>query len=745
MADGATAANTVGLWGARIKPLDRRLQALVLLAFAGAIAIFGLMRWLSATPTIDAAWGLGEAQADGQKLVLLHSADPALDALRGRALVAVSTPDGAAYAVDARLLHRWLRWELNDSLRGAALAQHLALGRCLATGHVQLHFEGGEVVTVQAVARGQSEASARIGLVFLPLAALSLLLCLSACMVVLARPQARTGLFAVILLCQAASLLLIGLESSNGLGLPAPGWIGDFRLRAAIDLCTGAAVIHGFSLNPRKLPHSGLMALAAWAVVPAWLLMAWVAEAPAVQAGWLAQVTCLALGLAAVTIMTLSHRLSPDPYARTMLRLSMAAVFALALATWPVAMAGSDPEVPRWASLAWHLFFSSLLLLMPWLWRGRQVLRDFAVMAGIGALTTALVLLLVPLVSIGFAGAMGFAAVAAVAAVVACGLLLLARLRFLKHLAAHRVRVTERTFDQLYRAAREAQMRPQHYPQLLAQLLRDLFEPMEMLPVERVPLRSRVIGGGSALLVPVRSKDDGTTPAGAMALRFAQQGERLFTQEDARLADRVIDQLSRAVAYDQAVERGRTEERVRIAQDLHDDIGARLLTLMYQAPTPELEDYIRHTLQDLKTLTRGLAVTEHRLSHAAAEWKADLIQRLTAAHVSLGWSVDFDTDRVLTVVQWSALTRVLRELVTNALYHGHAMRIEIDLVLRAGELRLQVSDDGVGRQPETWAHGLGLGGVRKRVKLLGGEVAWHENDPCGIACLVRISEFRSGS
>jgi signal transduction histidine kinase len=702
-------------------------------ALAGGLALFGLMHWLAATPTVDAAW----VSDEGQKLLLVHSTDPALDALRGHALVAVSTQGGASYAVDGRLLQRWLRWELNDTQRGAALAQHVALARCLDTGAVQLHFEGGQVLDMPAVPRSQADSG--LGPLFAPLAALALLLTLCAAMVVLDRPQSRTVLFAVISLCQASSLLLIGVESSGGLGLAAPGWLGDFRWRVTLDLCTGAAILHGFCLHPRHLPQSRLIAMLGWAVPPAWLLLVLVVGPKALHAGWLAQGACLALGVAATGVMHQSQRLAPDPYARLMRRLSLAAVAALALATWPVALSGSSPEVSQWASLAWHLSFSALLLFIPWLSRGRQVLREFAVLTGIGLLTTALVLLFMSMLSVGTASALAFAAV------LGCGLYLAARLRFLKLLAGHRARVTERTFDQLYRAAREVQSRPQQYPQLLAQLLRDLFEPLEMLGVERVPMRSRVIGGGSALLVPMRSSDEGGPPSGAMALRFAQHGERLFTVEDARLADRVIDQLRRAVAYDQAMERGRTEERLRIAQDLHDDIGARLLTLMYQAPTPELEDYIRHTLQDLKTLTRGLAATEHRLSHAAAEWKADLTQRLTAAHVSLAWSVEFDSDRVLTVVQWSALTRVLRELVTNALYHGHATRIEVGLVLQAPLLSLQVVDDGLGRQPDTWAHGLGLGGVRKRVKLLGGEVVWRENDPCGIVCAVRIPEFCSGS
>jgi signal transduction histidine kinase len=264
---------------------------------------------------------------------------------------------------------------------------------------------------------------------------------------------------------------------------------------------------------------------------------------------------------------------------------------------------------------------------------------------------------------------------------------------------------------------------------------------LEVQRVDRVPARARIVGSGAALVVPLRSTEEDTGQAGALALRFAHRGQRLFTVDDARLADRVVDQLRRAVAYDQAVERGRSEERLRIAQDLHDDIGARLLTLMYQAQTREMEDYIRHTLQDLKTLTRGLAASEHRLSHAAAEWKADLTQRLAAAHATLGWSFEHDRDLLLSVVQWSALTRVLRELVSNALYHGHAGRIEVDFVLQGGVLTLQVVDDGEGADPQAWAHGLGLGGVRKRVKLLGGQVAWRENRPRGIACAVRVPDF----
>jgi signal transduction histidine kinase len=262
-----------------------------------------------------------------------------------------------------------------------------------------------------------------------------------------------------------------------------------------------------------------------------------------------------------------------------------------------------------------------------------------------------------------------------------------------------------------------------------------------VLKIDRRTPEARVVGGGAALLVPVRPGDGQTSLPRSLLLRFARRGKRLFTQEDARLAGSIVEQLRRAVAYDQAVERGRAEERQRIAQDLHDDIGARLLTLMYQAQNPEMEEYLRQTLKDLKTLTRGLASSDHRLSFAAAEWKSDLGQRLTVAGVALDWACDFDHDLTLSMVEWSAVTRVLRELVSNTLHHAQASRVGVALKLQQQRLTLSVADDGVGRAPEQWAHGLGLGGVRKRIKLLGGEVRWRENQPRGIVCEVSAPKF----
>ena len=717
--------------GHRAQLMGWRRRAMVAAALLACLALLVLARWLALTPHLDAHW-VSDSQG---RLVLQSSPLAELQTQQGRALLAVLDGKGQAQAVDALLLHRSPRWQVQDSVRARQVQQQELLAERLATGSVVLQFEQGQPVTVPARPRG----FAGLGWLLWPLAGLALMLVLFAAVVVLARPHARNGLYALMAVCQAGNLLFIAMESTRGLGLPMGAASLDLQVRLALDVCTGAAMVHAFALHPHRLPKAGALAAATWLAVAVLLLL--IQLGVLLPTWWWAQGLCLGLGVLALLVIWRSRQVQANPFAAVMQRLGLVTLATLALVTAAVATSSRMPVVAHGvavgASVAWYLFLASLLLLTPFLARSRQVLREFALLAGVSTVAASVDLLFVAVFSLS-----AFTSLA-VAVFVALALYAGARQFLLQQLLGRTLLSTERTFELLYRAARDVQVRPRRYPQRLAQLLRELFEPLELLSVSRVPSRSRVLGGGSALVVPLRGPQDKQEAPAALLLRSAQGGRRLFTQDDARLADRVVEQLRRAVAYDQAVERGRHEERQRLAQDLHDDIGARLLTLMYQAQSTEMEDYIRHTLQDLKTLTRGLAASEHRLSHAAAEWKADLTQRLTVAQATLGWSFGCDEDIRLSVVQWSALTRILRELVSNALYHGHASRVDVVLQISGPRLWLSVADDGQGGDPTSWAHGLGLGGVRKRVKALGGTVVWRENPPRGIVCEVQADNFNA--
>jgi signal transduction histidine kinase len=514
----------------------------------------------------------------------------------------------------------------------------------------------------------------------------------------------------------------------------------DLPLRLLADTAAAAALVHVCLVYPAPQVRRHWQATLAWSLALG--ALAWAAWQPPAGLWWWLQGLLLAYGVAATLALQQARRSLGGALATALQRLTLAGCGTLLLLSAAVASAHRGPAT-QWAvatvgSAIWYVFFASLLILGPFLTRTRQVLREFALLAGIATVASSLDLLLVALLAIGPLPAMLLA--------VALSVLIyaLARPWIVGQLAGSGVLSAERMFDSLYRVARALEQAPEQASRQLAALLREVFDPLEVVRSERPVSRIRVAADGSTMVVPVPQLASPAGPAasteaaGTIVLHFARRGRRLFTLEDVQLAERLIEQLRRAVAYDRAVEHGRTEERLRIAQDLHDDIGARLLTLMYKAPNAEIEEYIRHTLQDLKTLTRGLAASSHRLSHAAAEWKADITQRLAATGCDLRWSFSADRDLTLSVVQWSGLTRVLRELVNNIITHARATQVEIQAVLEQDHLSLKVSDDGIGRTPEQWSHGLGLGGVRKRVKLLGGQVAWLERAEGGIRCEVLV-------
>lgn len=713
--------------------LGWRLRLLVGAALFGCVGLFLLARWLAEPLHIDASW---RANAQGQ-LELMTSDDPGLRAHAGQVLVGMAGGNNLVATPDALTLQHSSRWIISDAERLRHRTMQQQISAVLAQPEVTLLFSNAETLPLRLQKRG----FANLGGMFWLLSAFALALYLVAMVVVLARPAALSLLYAVMALCQTGNLVFIAVESTLELALPWPFAQWDMPLRTAFDLITAAAMIHAACMHPRRLSRCGATAITAWASVSMLMLL--------LDRGWLpgswwwTQAAVALSGLAVIALLTRSHQIEPHPFAMVLRRFAVVTIGTWVLLTIALAAAGHTAGMQRniatVGSMAWYVFLASLLLLVPFLSKSQQIMREFSLLAAISTVATSLDLLFVAVFSFS-----QFASLT-LSLFLSLGVYAGARQWLLNRLLGNTVLTTERMFEHLYRTAREVENHPERTSTLLSQLLRELFDPMEVLVVGERSTNTRVMADGSAMLLPMpqlggAGNEDMDQPA-SILLRFAHRGRRLFTSEDARLADRVVEQLRRAVAYDKAVEQGRSEERTRLAQDLHDDIGARLLTLMYKAHSPEMEEYVRHTLQDLKTLTRGLAAPSHPLSHAAAEWKADLTQRLTATQAALVWGCTYDEDILLSVVQWSALTRIMRELVSNIIAHSQARRIEIKFHLERDHLELSITDDGIGRAPSTWSHGLGLGGVRKRVKQLGGSVEWREASPRGIQCHVIIRDF----
>jgi signal transduction histidine kinase len=188
------------------------------------------------------------------------------------------------------------------------------------------------------------------------------------------------------------------------------------------------------------------------------------------------------------------------------------------------------------------------------------------------------------------------------------------------------------------------------------------------------------------------------------------------------------------------------EERRRIARDIHDGVAQDLAYIVQQgrrlAEQPQAPAVMGHMVA-----AAGRALDESRHVIAALERSGGepLIDALRATATEAagreGGEVEMDLDETVAVPPRTqeALLRVLREAIINAMRHGRAKTIRVQL--RADpEVCLVVSDDGQGFDVEAAAQAgrLGLRSMAARIGELGGEVTIDSSPGSGTRIEVRL-------
>ncbi len=214
------------------------------------------------------------------------------------------------------------------------------------------------------------------------------------------------------------------------------------------------------------------------------------------------------------------------------------------------------------------------------------------------------------------------------------------------------------------------------------------------------------------------------------------------------------------------------EERREIANELHDEAGPCLFGITANASsiqtiadqlngprTPEINHRVGEILgivERLKLMNRALLKKLRPGSHGRVGL-AELINELVAG---------FERRHPDTHIVYSAgrlaksygepidvtLYRCIQEGITNAIRHGHARNLNIDLVEESGHrrdgakrrrsaLRLTLSDDGAGIDPTT-PKGFGLTTMTERVRSLGGTCAIESEPRKGTTIRIEIPAQR---
>jgi PAS domain S-box-containing protein len=211
---------------------------------------------------------------------------------------------------------------------------------------------------------------------------------------------------------------------------------------------------------------------------------------------------------------------------------------------------------------------------------------------------------------------------------------------------------------------------------------------------------------------------------------------------DLTLAKSALSSLSRRLM--QAHE----QERILVARELKEDLCQRMTVLtmglheLSQAPVGGREDEIRSRAEDVRRQLAQLSGEMFAISDQLHSSNLDLLglaaavkihcTQLSAQH---GVTIDMQQEGVPPHLPGDVslvLFRVTQEALDNVTKHAAARRVTVSLRGTAGEIQLEVADDGVGFDPTvTKDRALGLIGMRERLNLVGGGCAIYSQPGAG--------------
>ncbi|GAB3758713.1 sensor histidine kinase [Microlunatus parietis] len=199
-------------------------------------------------------------------------------------------------------------------------------------------------------------------------------------------------------------------------------------------------------------------------------------------------------------------------------------------------------------------------------------------------------------------------------------------------------------------------------------------------------------------------------------------------------------------------EAGIATERTRLAGEIHDTLaqGFTSIVTLVQAAESELEADLpaarRHLALATETARENLAearamvatLTPSPLASGtlaeAIRRRADLVGAQTSAEVTVRLQ---DIDGLSTAVE-VVLLRSAQEALANIGKHAGARQVTVELSETADTVRLSVTDDGTGFDPEEPRSGFGLAGMRKRAEDIGGTLRLDSRPGAGTTVTVEV-------
>lgn len=210
----------------------------------------------------------------------------------------------------------------------------------------------------------------------------------------------------------------------------------------------------------------------------------------------------------------------------------------------------------------------------------------------------------------------------------------------------------------------------------------------------------------------------------ARALRQAERATAILEQEVAAKITEI--EANHARVAEARRERDLAEERQRILTDMHEGLGANLVSLIGKIDTgktnmPEIERRVQGALQEMRVAINALQTQRADLTTALGGLRERLDGMLAGSGVRLEWDVDeLPPAREFNPAEVFSLQRIVLEAVANTLEHANANRLRF--VARTGpdgDIEIRIEDNGHGFDQANVRTGPGMINMRERAERLG--------------------------
>ena len=199
------------------------------------------------------------------------------------------------------------------------------------------------------------------------------------------------------------------------------------------------------------------------------------------------------------------------------------------------------------------------------------------------------------------------------------------------------------------------------------------------------------------------------------------------------VADEFVHAINEAKHSAVAQERALNAERERMNREMHDGLGAHLITALRGVERgvergalskEQVAQLLQDGLDELRLLMDSSDLGRS-LHGALAAWRNQWDARLQAVGVNLNWQVDAALERLALGSDATLhIMRVLQEAVTNTVKHAHASEIHVRAQQQDQQLLLEIVDNGVGLPAQTTDthRGRGVGNMHLRADRLGAQL-----------------------